>query len=155
MFIIDIIEKSKKEKYMEVIVKNLIDTKKLAKKFAKLLTGGEVILLNGDLGAGKTTFTKFVLKALGVKDDITSPTFTIMREYMGSKFRIYHFDMYRLSSGADAIDYGVEEYINSRDNDSIVLIEWSENIKEILSGKFVTINIKLIDEDKRMFEIIR
>ena len=140
---------------MKITVKNLNDTKKLAKKFAKLLTGGEVILLNGDLGAGKTTFTKCVLKALGVKDNITSPTFTIMREYTGSKFRIYHFEMYRLSSGAEAIDYGVEEYINSRDDNSIVFIEWSENIKDILSGNFVIINIKLIDDEKRMFEIIR
>ena len=139
---------------MEVIVNNLKETEKLAKKFAKILTGGEIILLNGDLGAGKTTFTKCVLRALGVKDDITSPTFTIMREYRTKKFNIYHFDMYRLSSGDDAIEYGLEEYIYNSNN-AIVFIEWSQNIKDILNGKFIEINISLVDENKRKIEIIR
>ena len=140
---------------MDVIVNNLKDTKILAKKFSKLLVGGEVILLNGDLGAGKTTFTRFLLKYLGVKGDITSPTFTIMKEYQTKKFNIYHFDMYRFSRGNDAIDYGLEEYIFSKDKNNIVLIEWSENIKDILNGEYVRINIELIDENKRKFEIIR
>ena len=139
---------------MEVIVNNLKETEKLAKKFAKILTGGEIILLNGDLGAGKTTFTKCVLRALGVKDDITSPTFTIMREYNTKKFNIYHFDMYRLTSGDDAIEYGLEEYIYNSNN-AIVFIEWSQNIKDILNGKFIEINISLVDENKRKIEIIR
>lgn len=139
---------------METIIDNLKETELLAKKFAKLLIGGEVILLNGDLGAGKTTFTRFVLRYLGVKDDITSPTFTIMKEYSSKKFNIYHFDMYRLSSGSDAIDYGLEEYIFSNSKNNIVFIEWSENIKDILNGKYIEINIKLIDENKRRFEII-
>ena len=139
---------------MEVIVNNLKETEKLAKKFAKILTGGEIILLNGDLGAGKTTFTKCVLRALGVKDDITSPTFTIMREYRTKKFNIYHFDMYRLSSGDDAIEYGLEEYIYNSNN-AIVFIEWSQNVKDILNGKFIEINISLVDENKRKIEIIR
>ena len=140
---------------MEIIVENLKETKALAKKFAKLLVGGEIILLNGDLGAGKTTFTREVLRSLGVKDEVTSPTFTIMREYRTAKFDIYHFDMYRLSNGQDAIDYGLEEYIYSNSSRNIVFIEWSENIKDILKGKFVEVNIKLIDNDKRLFEIVR
>ena len=139
----------------KIDVKNLKETEILAKKFAKLLSGGEVILLNGDLGAGKTTFTKFLLKALGVKAEVTSPTFTIMREYNTKKFNIYHFDMYRLSSGAEAIEFGLEEYIYNENNRSIVIIEWAENIKDILKGKFVEINIKLIEDDKRSFEIKR
>ena len=140
---------------METIVNNLKETKTLAKKFAKLLVGGEVILLNGDLGAGKTTFTRFLLQQLGVKGDITSPTFTIMKEYKTKKFNIYHFDMYRLGSGSDAIEYGLEEYIFSNDKTNIVLIEWSENIKDILNGEYIKINIELVDENKRKFEIIR
>ena len=139
----------------KIDVKNLKETEILAKKFAKLLSGGEVILLSGDLGAGKTTFTKFLLKALGVKDEVTSPTFTIMREYNTKKFNIYHFDMYRLSSGAEAIEFGLEEYIYNGNNHSIVIIEWAENIKDILKGKFIEINIKLIEDDKRSFEIKR
>lgn len=144
----------KKENLMETIIENLKETQLLAKKFARLLVGGEIILLNGDLGAGKTTFTRYVLRALGVKDEITSPTFTIMREYSSKKFNIYHFDMYRLSSGNEAVDYGLEEYICSNSRSNIVFIEWSENIKDILNGKYIEINIKLIDENKRKFEII-
>lgn len=137
------------------IINDLKQTEILAKKFAKLLRGGEVILLNGDLGAGKTTFTKFVLKFLGVKDVITSPTFTLMREYKTKKFDIYHFDMYRLNGGEEATNLGFEEYLYSNDSRNIVFVEWSENIKDILKGKFIEINISLIDDNKRKFEISR
>ena len=138
-----------------IIVNNLKETKMLAKKFAKLLSGGSIVLLNGDLGAGKTTFTKWVLKYLGVKGDVTSPTFTLMREYHTKKFDIYHFDMYRLSSGEEAIEFGLEEYIYSDSGRNIVFIEWSENISSILKGKFIKINISLLDDNKRKFEIER
>jgi len=138
-----------------IIVNNLKETKELAKKFAGLLTGGEIILLNGDLGAGKTTFTKWVLRSLGVKDDVTSPTFTIMREYSCKKFNIYHFDMYRLSSADEAREFGLEDYIYSKDKRNIVFIEWSENVKEMLFGNFIEVNITHVDEDKRKFEFIR
>lgn len=137
------------------IINDLKQTEILAKKFAKLLRGGEVILLNGDLGAGKTTFTKFVLKYLGVKDVITSPTFMLMREYKTKKFDIYHFDMYRLNGGEEATNLGFEEYLYSNDSRNIVFVEWSENIKDILKGKFIEINISLIDDSKRKFEISR
>lgn len=138
-----------------IIVKDLKQTEKLAKKFAKLLCGGEVILLNGDLGAGKTTFTKYVLKALGVKDNITSPTFTLMHEYKTKKYNIYHFDMYRLTSGAEATNLGFEEYLYSADNRNIVFVEWSENIKDILNQRCIEINISLLSDGKRKFEISR
>ena len=138
-----------------IIVKDLKQTEKLAKKFAKLLCGGEVILLNGDLGAGKTTFTKYVLRALGVKDNITSPTFTLMHEYKTKKYNIYHFDMYRLTSGAEATNLGFEEYLYSEDNRNIVFVEWSENIKDILNQKCIEINISLLSDGKRKFEISR
>ena len=111
--------------------------------------------MNGDLGAGKTTFTKFVLKYLGVKEVITSPTFTLMREYKTKKFDIYHFDMYRLNGGEEATNLGFEEYLYSNDSRNIVFVEWSENIKDILKGKFIEINISLIDDNKRKFEISR
>lgn len=138
----------------KIVINSLKETKVFAKKFAKLLTGGEIILLSGDLGAGKTTFTRCVLKELGVKDDVTSPTFTIMREYKAKKFSIYHFDMYRLGSGEEAREFGLEDYIYSNDKNSIVFIEWAENVKDILNGKFIEINISL-DDNKRIFEINR
>lgn len=137
------------------VINNIEQTKKLAQAFAKLLVGGEVILLNGDLGAGKTTFTKFVLQALGVKGNITSPTFTLMHEYRTKKFNIYHFDMYRLSDASEATALGFEEYLYSEDKSNIVFVEWAENIKDILKGNFIKIDIKLLDDNKRKFEIER
>lgn len=139
----------------EIIVRNLNETKKLAKKFAKLLCGGEVVLLSGDLGAGKTTFTRCVLKALGVKGEVTSPTFTIMREYSTRKFNIYHFDMYRISSSDEVREFGLEDYIYSGDKRSIVFIEWAENIMDMLHGKFIKIDISLNGDDGRKFRIER
>lgn len=138
-----------------LIIKDLKDTNKFAKKFAKILKGGEVVLLGGDLGAGKTTFTKSVLRCLGVKDDVTSPTFTIMREYRGKKFKIYHFDMYRLGSGQEAKEFGLEDYIYSKDKSSLVFIEWPENVKDILVGDFIRVDISILDEKKRQFDIAR
>jgi len=139
----------------KIIINNLNETELFAQDFAKMLVGGEVVLLGGDLGAGKTTFTKCVLRSLGVKDDVTSPTFTIMRQYQGKKFKIYHFDMYRLSSGAEASEFGLEDYIYSKDPQSIVFIEWPENIKDILVGDFLKINISFVEENVREFEISR
>lgn len=139
----------------KVILKSLKDTEKFAKKFAKILSGGQVILLSGDLGAGKTTFTKSVLKSLGVKDEVTSPTFTIMKEYTGKKYKIYHFDMYRIGSGDEAREFGLEDYIYSKDLNTLVFIEWSENISDILVGDFLKIKITIGDNEERIFEIER
>ena len=139
----------------QCLVKNLKETKKLATKFAKTLVGGTKILLNGDLGAGKTTFTRFLAQALGVKDEVTSPTFTIMKEYQGKRYKLLHFDMYRLSGGGEANEFGFEDYLFNVDYNSIIVIEWSERVKDMLKGDFVTINIERIDENKRKFTIIK
>ena len=139
----------------KAIIKNLKETKMLAKKFAKLLIGGETVLLNGDLGAGKTTFIKYVLQELGVKENITSPTFTIMHEYKTKKFDIYHFDMYRLSNSKEAIAFGIEEYLFQDSSRKLIFIEWAENISDIINDQWIKIHIKFIDENKREFEIIR
>lgn len=138
-----------------VLVNDLKQTKALAKKFAKSLKGGEVILLDGDLGAGKTTFTKYVLGFLGVKGDVTSPTFTIMREYDGKKYKIYHFDMYRMTSGIEAREFGLEDFIYSKNKNAIVFMEWPDNVKDILVGDFVKIQIKHMGENSREFKIER
>ena len=131
---------------MEIIVDSLKDTKKVAQKLARIFTGGEIILLNGDLGAGKTTFARFVLQALGVKDEITSPTFTIMKEYKTRKFNIYHFDMYRVSGWDDLYTTGYFEYIESG---GVLAIEWSENIENALPEDAIRITIKRLDETSR------
>ena len=134
----------------EIIVSSsLDDTKKVADNLASHLFGGEVILLNGDLGAGKTTFTKFLAKSLGIESNVTSPTFTIVKEYVGSKLNLYHIDMYRLEADSDVEYLGTDEML--KDKNAITVIEWNKltNIK----NKTITININTIDETTRKFFI--
>ncbi len=135
---------------MKYAIKNLEETKKLANDFAAKLKGGEVVLLNGDLGAGKTTFTQFVFACLGVKEVVSSPTFAILKSYNG-KFVLHHFDTYRITT-EEAIESGFDEIIDEKD--SVKFIEWSENIAELLPKKTIKINIKYINENEREFEIL-
>lgn len=134
---------------MEVEVHSILETEKLAKDFAKSLKNGDVVLLNGDLGAGKTTFTKFVFKALGVKDVVTSPTFAILRTYKG-KFVLHHFDTYRITT-EEAIEAGFDEIL--QDRNGVIFIEWGDNIAPLLPKNNIKINIKYIDENTRVFDI--
>jgi tRNA threonylcarbamoyladenosine biosynthesis protein TsaE len=135
---------------MKTVVKGLKETEELAINFAAKLKGGEVVLLNGDLGAGKTTFTQFVFKALGVKDVVSSPTFAILKSYEG-KFKLHHFDTYRITYD-EAIEAGFDEIFFEKD--SVIFVEWSENIAPLLPEKVVKVNIKYLNENEREFEII-
>ena len=105
---------------MEIITNTREETIAAAEKFAAKLKGGDVVLLTGELGAGKTTFTKGIALALGVKEQVTSPTFTIIKEYRGDKLFLYHMDMYRLSG--DITELGLDEYLGREDGVSVV--EW-------------------------------
>lgn len=136
---------------MKVKVKGIEETKKLANNFAAELIGGEVVLLNGDLGAGKTTFTQFVFSALGVKEVVNSPTFAILKSYQG-KFKLHHFDTYRITY-EEAIEAGFDEIFEEKD--SVIFVEWSENIEPLLPEKVIKINIKNLSENEREFEIIK
>lgn len=136
---------------MKYKVTSLAETKKLAEKFAKTLNKGDVVLLSGDLGAGKTTFTQFVFRALGVKDVVNSPTFAILKSYKG-KFNLNHFDTYRISV-EEAIEAGFDEVLN--DEESINFVEWAERVEPLLPNKVIKINIKFINETTREFEIIK
>lgn len=135
---------------MKYVVKNLEETKNLANNFAAKLKGGEVVLLNGDLGAGKTTFTQYVFACLGVKDVVSSPTFAILKSYQG-KFVLHHFDTYRITT-EEAIESGFDEVIDEKE--SIKFIEWGENIAPLLPNKNIKINIRYINENEREFEIL-
>ncbi|MDY5439858.1 MAG: tRNA (adenosine(37)-N6)-threonylcarbamoyltransferase complex ATPase subunit type 1 TsaE [Eubacteriales bacterium] len=134
---------------MEKITKNVQETYEVAKLVASKLSGGEILLLNGDLGAGKTTFTKGLAMALDVDDVITSPTFTIMKEYYG-KLKLYHFDMYRLSSEDEVYELGFEEYLN--DENGVAVIEWNKFSSFETSDVF-TLNFSRIDDTTRRIEI--
>ena len=108
-------------------------------------------MLSGDLGAGKTTFTQFVFASLGVKDVVNSPTFAILKSYEG-KFKLHHFDTYRITV-EEAIEAGFDEVLNDRE--SVIFVEWSENVEPLLPNKTIKVNIKFINENAREFEIIR
>jgi len=136
---------------MKVIVKNIEETKLLAEKFVKDLKVGDIVLLSGDLGAGKTTFTQFVFKFLGVQGVVNSPTFAVLKSYEANGITLNHFDAYRINT-PEAIECGFDEVISNRD--SITFIEWSQNIAELLPTDCIKINIKLVGND-REFEIIK
>ena len=135
---------------MEFISKNEKQTEKIAKNFAKNLKGGEIILLIGDLGAGKTTFTKYLAKALKIKEHITSPTFTICNEYSSGRLGLYHFDMYRLENEDEARELGLNEYFNSN---YVSIIEWPERILGLIPNNHITIKIEKTGENERKFII--
>ena len=139
------------DKYFSKSVK---DTIKLAENIAKKIKKGTIILLHGDLGAGKTHFVKGLAKGLNDRSQVTSPTFTIMNSYEGGKMPIYHFDMYRLNSADEAREAGLEEYFDINNLDGISVVEWSENVPGLIKGKVVDITIeKTFKEDERIITI--
>lgn len=113
-------------------------TLSFAIEYAKTLKKGDVVLLNGDMGAGKTVFCKGVAQGLGIKDEILSPTFAYMNEYDG---KLFHYDCYRLSSGAQAESLGLTDYFHG---DGVCLIEWSDNIADVLPEDCKRVFIKKI-----------
>ena len=130
-------------------VKSVDETYALAKKVADTLDGGEVLLLDGDLGAGKTTFTKGLAKALGVKEEVTSPTFTILNVYEDGRLKLNHLDMYRVESSDELAELGIEECF---DEDAVTVIEW--NKFEHFDGKVIKISVKTLGETKREYDIV-
>ena len=100
-----------------------------------------VVLLTGDLGAGKTTFVKDVVSALGCDDLVTSPTFTLLNTY-NAKFPVYHFDMYRLSSAEEAMNVGFEEYFDKNTLDGVCFVEWPENVEGLINDVDYVIEIE-------------
>lgn len=134
-------------------VKNLAQTKSLAKKLSKSLKGGETVLLYGDLGAGKTTFTQFFAKALGVKDVVTSPTFNIVKEYDGKKMKLYHFDMYRIEDFGELQEIGAEDILYKNEHD-VAVVEWPDNAKMDYKN-IVKITIEKVSDTERIFKVER
>ena len=134
---------------MEITVNNLDETQQIGKIIGRCLDRGDVLCLDGDLGVGKTSLTQFIAREFGVDEYITSPTFTIIKEYEG-RLPFYHMDVYRLDSADDMHDLGYEEYIYS---EGVTVIEWAEKIKEILPEERININIKRVDDNRRILYI--
>lgn len=135
---------------LRVITNSEIETKELGKKIAESIGNiKKVIVLNGDLGAGKTKFTEGFLSYYGLEKQISSPTFTIVNEYENEKIKIYHFDVYRLSDVDEFYAIGGEEYFDK----GICIIEWGEQINEALPKHYMEIRIEREEENenKRIF----
>lgn len=113
------------------------ETSRIGEQLGKLLSKGNIICLSGDLGAGKTAFTKGIAKGLGVKDYVTSPTYTIINEYEG-RLPLYHFDVYRLNDVEEMYELGYEEYFFG---DGVVVLEWADIVKDIIPKERLWITI--------------
>ncbi len=125
------------------------DTEKLAAALAALIDVGSLIALDGDLGAGKTTFSQAVARGLGVTDTVNSPTFTIIKEYQGRLLPFYHMDVYRITE-LEAEDLGLDEYFYGA---GVTIVEWANRIKAILPQERLSIYIENIGPEERNFVI--
>ena len=133
----------------KVTTKSVMETMELAQNIESEKFPNMIICLDGELGSGKTVFTKGIANALGIKEVVTSPTFTIIKEYLYGEMPLYHMDVYRLDGNTDTI--GIEEYYTKG---GIVVIEWADTIKDILPAERLDIKIKVIDEDVRSILLI-
>ncbi len=133
------------------VSKNENDTIEFANNLASFLKNGDIIVLSGDLGSGKTKFTQGILKHFGLDDEISSPTFTIVNEYHKDETNIYHFDVYRLSDSDEFYAIGGDEYLNN----GICIIEWGEIIEDILPKDYIKIVFSkdMDNENDRILEL--
>ena len=121
------------------------ETERLGAALAGRLDAGTVLAYRGGLGAGKTAFTRGLARGLGYTEPVTSPTYTIVNEYLGGRLPLFHFDMYRLHSGDDLWDIGWEDYL---DRGGVCAVEWSENVTDALEDA-VTVTIRKLDDTTR------
>ena len=134
---------------MTYLTNSPAETEAVGAALANILTPGTVIAYRGDLGAGKTAFTRGLAKGLGCTDLVTSPTYTIVNEYLNGRLPLFHFDMYRLSSSDDLWDIGWEDYL---DRGGICAVEWSENVADAMEGA-ICVTIEKTGEESRRITI--
>ena len=125
------------------------ETEKIGAALAEKMEPGAVIAYRGDLGAGKTAFTRGLARGLGYAEPVTSPTYTIVNEYLGGRLPLFHFDMYRLASADDLWDIGWEDYL---ERGGVCAVEWSENVAEAMENP-ITVTIEKLGEDTRRVTI--
>ena len=134
---------------MEYMTNAPEETEALGEELGKLLRSGTVLAYLGDLGAGKTAFTRGLARGLGCRETVTSPTYTIVNEYLGGRLPLFHFDMYRLTSSDDLWDIGWEDYL---DRQGVCAVEWSENVPEAMAGA-LTVRIEKLGDSVRRITI--
>ena len=127
---------------MEFITNSPEETEKIGAAIGKIIPAGTVLAYRGDLGAGKTAFTRGLARGLGFTEAVTSPTYTIVNEYLGGRLPLFHFDMYRLSSADDLFDIGWEDYL---DRGGVCAVEWSKNVAEALPEDTVWVDIRRLE----------
>ena len=130
---------------MEYLSHNVTETEDLGRRLAERLHSGDVVAFFGDLGAGKTAFTRGLARGLRVIDRVTSPTFTIVNEYEGGRLPLFHFDMYRLGSADELFDIGWEDYLA---RGGVCAVEWSENVADALTGA-ISVSIRRLGDTDR------
>ena len=134
---------------MEYITNSPEETEKVGAALGKILQPGTVLAYRGDLGAGKTAFTRGLARGLGYAEPVTSPTYTIVNEYLGGRLPLFHFDMYRLASSDDLWDIGWEDYL---ERGGVCAVEWSENVEEAMENA-ITVCIEKTGEESRCITI--
>ena len=135
-----------------VLLKNEADTRALGLKIADAMEPGDVVALIGDLGTGKTALTRYIAEGLGISGAISSPTFTIVKEYRSGRLPLYHFDVYRLGSGEELLDIGAEEML---EGDGACVIEWADIVADVLPEDALAIRLDYGEnEGERIAEIL-
>ena len=134
---------------MEFLTNSPVETEKIGAALGNIIKPGTVIAYRGDLGAGKTAFTRGLARGLGSSEMVTSPTYTIVNEYLGGRMPLFHFDMYRLASSDDLWDIGWEDYL---DRNGVCAVEWSENVEDAMEDPII-ITIEKLGEDSRRITI--
>lgn len=134
---------------LEIITENEKETEAAGERFAANLPGGTVVAMYGDLGAGKTAFVRGMARGMGLDCRVSSPTFTIVNEYLGKR-ELIHFDMYRLSSSDELFDIGWEDYIS---RGAVCVVEWSENVRDAFFGDEINVTIEKLGPEKRKITI--
>ena len=134
---------------MEIITNSPAETEAVGAALARVLKPGMVIAYRGGLGAGKTAFTRGLARGLGYTDSVTSPTYTIVNEYLGGRLPLFHFDMYRLASSDDLWDIGWEDYL---ERGGVCAVEWSENVEEAMEDA-ITVTITRLDDETRKITV--
>ena len=134
---------------MEFITKSPAQTERVGEALGKRLSAGTVIAYRGDLGAGKTAFTRGLARGLGITESVTSPTYTIVNEYLGGRLPLFHFDMYRLGGEDELFDIGWEDYL---ERGGVCAVEWSENVPDAMENA-ISVTIFRLDEDTRKIVI--
>lgn len=130
---------------MQFISNSSEDTEAIGAALGKIIPAGTVLAYRGGLGAGKTAFTRGLARGLGCTETVTSPTYTIVNEYITGRLPLFHFDMYRLASSDDLWDIGWEDYLDRR---GVCAVEWSENVEDAMEGA-VTVTLETVDDNTR------